>query len=94
MIIAIVFKRSKLRENGPYVALLDLLSAEGGIFKFLSILSHNLFIFDWRGETSEVSVVRRAAKLLATILLANSIVSTKLVNSKPVSKHLLAVMCV
>ena len=41
-------------------------------------------LIDWRGETSEVFVVRRAANLSA-----NSIVS-----SKPVSKHLLAVMCV
>ena len=38
-------------------------------------------------ETSEVFVVRRAANLLA-----NSIVSSKLVSSKSVSKHLLAVI--
>ena len=55
----------------------------------LKIKTAYFSIFDWRGETSEVFVVKRAANLLA-----NSIVSSKLVSGKPVSKHLLAVMCV
>ena len=46
-------------------------------------LSCFLLLVDWRGETSEVFVVRRAANLLA-----KSIVSSKLVSSKPVSSLL------
>ena len=66
-----------------------LFKSHRGRNKFIS----QQFMFDWRGETSEVFVVRRAANLLANSLVSSKLVS-KPVCSKPVSKHLLAIMCV
>ena len=55
--------------------------------------TRELKLFDWRGETLEVFVVRTTANLLAMLLLATNLLAILLLAANLLAANLLANIC-